>query len=174
MRKAFNVILIVVAVIVGLVIEFFIIIPKDDRDRWWSETKEAFASSGFVDETTSAPETSEETEPETEANTEAPTEDLQDMSDYETKLYVIAQEFIGKNLNNPKSAKFAPIYECAMQRNGSLMAIQGYLYAENGFGATTKNDFLLEINMIDADSFLYDVVYCNVGGQEIGEFVELS
>lgn len=96
------------------------------------------------------------------------------MSGYESIYYVIATDIIRNCLKSPSTSQFAPMYECAMQRNGIIGAVQGYVDAQNSFGAIIRSNFVVEFVLLDADTWSYEVLYIEVDGEISGEFVPLD
>ena len=102
--------------------------------------------------------------------------DLEDrkIGNNDSKYYAIAMEVVSANLKNPTSAQFSSMGECAMARRGEYVAVQGYVIATNSFGASTKNDFLVEFRVIDLDTYSYETVYLNIAGETSGTYVDLK
>lgn len=103
-------------------------------------------------------------------------EDMQDR-DISTKAsfyYVIAKEIVSKNLSSPSSAKFSSMQECAMQRKGNIVAVQGYVEAKNAFGVKISNKFIVQFMVIDAATYTYQTLYIEIGNQSAGEFVSME
>jgi len=92
--------------------------------------------------------------------------------------YTIAQEIIKSNLKSPKSADFPSMVwspeEIAMQRNRDLIAVKSYVDAQNSFGADIRSEFLVEFQVIDIDTYTYNVIYINIDGETYGEFIDLD
>ena len=92
--------------------------------------------------------------------------------------YIMAQDIVCKALKNPSSAKFPSIVtrpeEISMQRNGSVISVQSYVDAKNDFNAKVRTDWIVEFEVIDMDTYSYNLIYANIGGQKYGEFLELE
>lgn len=99
-------------------------------------------------------------------------------SDDEISYYIIAQEIVSGTLKNPKSAKFPSIVthpeEIAMQRSGNIVAVKSYVESKNDFGLDVRNDWLVEFEIADIGTYSYNLLYANIGGEKIGEFIELN
>ena len=64
--------------------------------------------------------------------------------------------------------------ECAIQRNGDIAAVKGYVDARNALGVMLRNEFLVQFFVMDADTYTYEPLYIEIGGQSAGEFVEMN
>ncbi len=99
-------------------------------------------------------------------------------SDDRISYYVMAQEIVSGALKNPKSAKFPSIVthpeEIAMQRKGNIVAVKSYVESKNDFGVEVRNDWLVEFEIVDVGTYSYNLLYANMGGEEIGEFMDLD
>lgn len=98
--------------------------------------------------------------------------------DKQSRYYIIATEIVSSVLVDPSSADFPSIVtnagEIAMQRNGSLVAIQSYVDSNNYYGQKVRSNFTVEFVVTDMDSFAYEVKYINVDGQTSGEFIDID
>lgn len=93
------------------------------------------------------------------------------------KYYAIAKEIVSQNLNNPKSAEFPSSVTkdgVGMQRKGDLVAVSGWVYAENGFGATIQNDWLVQFTVTDLDNYAYNVEYVQIGSDSMGQYIDFG
>lgn len=97
-----------------------------------------------------------------------------DVSDNRAAYVVIAQEIVSSVLKAPSTAEFQNSWEMVVARNGNLVAVQGYVDSQNGFGAMIRSDFIVEFNVIDIGSFSYETQYIRIGDEEIGEFIDLE
>lgn len=97
-----------------------------------------------------------------------------DISTKASFYYVIAKEIVSQNLSSPSSAKFATMQECAMQRKGNIVAVQGYVEAKNAFGVKISNKFIVQFWVIDAATYTYQALYIEIGNQSTGEFVDMK
>jgi hypothetical protein len=61
-----------------------------------------------------------------------------------------------------------------MQRNGDLVAVQGYFDAQNTYGALVRSKYLIEISVTDLDENIYEPVYINIDGEITGKWVDLD
>lgn len=99
-------------------------------------------------------------------------------SDDEISYYIMAQEIVSNNLKNPKSAEFPSIVihpeEIAIQRNGNIVGVKSYVDSKNDFGVAVRNDWIVEFEVVDIGTFSYNLLYANIGGEKIGEFIELN
>lgn len=96
----------------------------------------------------------------------------------QTAYYIIAQTIVKNALKNPSSAKFPSVItnagEVAMERNGALVVVQSYVDATNSFGAKIRTNWTVEFMVYDLDSFSYETVYINLGGEKAGEYIEMD
>ena len=93
------------------------------------------------------------------------------------KYYAIAKEIVSQNLNNPKSAEFPSSVTkdgVGMERRGDLVAVSGWVYAENGFGATIQNDWLVQFTVTDLDSYTYNIEYVQIGADSVGQYIDFG
>lgn len=95
-----------------------------------------------------------------------------------SSYYIIAQEIVKQALLNPRGAKF-PSYTfnsdaVAMQKDGDLVAVQSYVDATNGYGATIRTKWTVQFKVIDLDSFSYDLKYVKVGDDSTGTFEKMN
>jgi hypothetical protein len=88
--------------------------------------------------------------------------------------YAIAKEIVSSNLKNPTSAKFASMENCQMARKGDLVAVKGYVDATNSFNAKTRNEFVVEFNVLDLAAFSYKTVYININGESSGKYIDIK
>ena len=94
--------------------------------------------------------------------------------EYESQYYLIAKELVSGGLKFPSTAMFAPIYECKMQRNGDLAAVQGYVTSQNSFGSMIKSEYLVQFYLLDPESWTYEITYIRIDDQEEGKFVSFD
>ena len=88
--------------------------------------------------------------------------------------YFIAKEIISQCLKNPNSADFPSQSEILFQKNSDLIAVKGYVDAQNSFGAEIRSDWIAQFYITDLDNLLYEVTYVNIDGDETGEFIEME
>lgn len=92
--------------------------------------------------------------------------------------YIMAQDIVTSCLKNPNSANFPSIVtspgEISMQKNGDLIAVQSYVDAENSFGAEVRSKWTVQFIVLDMNTYSYELVYANVDGNKIGEFIEMD
>lgn len=95
-----------------------------------------------------------------------------------SSYYIMAQEIVKESLLNPRGAKF-PSYvfnsdDVAMQKDGKLIAVQSYVDATNGYGATVRTKWTVQFVVTDIDSFSYDLKYVKVGDDSYGTFEKMN
>lgn len=61
-----------------------------------------------------------------------------------------------------------------MERNGSLVAVQGTVQGKNDFNATVEEKWTVEFLVYDLDNWSYEPVYIKIGDETTGEFIELE
>lgn len=95
-----------------------------------------------------------------------------------SSYYIMAQEIVKESLLNPRGAKF-PSYvfnsdDVEMQKDGKLVAVQSYVDATNGYGATVRTKWTVQFVVTDIDSFSYDLKYVKVGDDSYGTFEKMN
>lgn len=100
--------------------------------------------------------------------------EARDISTNASFYYVIAKEIVSSSLVSPSSARFCSMGECVMQRNGDIAAVKGYVEAKNTLGVMLRNEFLVQFLVVDADTYTYEPLYIEIGGQSAGEFVDMD
>ena len=153
---------IVLAVIIGIV-AFTAIMNQLQQNGVIPEPTET-----VTEETTEA--TTETTVP-TET-TEPTEEDLTAMGNYDSMAYVIAKDIVTGCLKAPSTADFCKMRDCKFQRYDSLFAVQGFVDAQNSFGAMIRSEWVVEFILVDKSSYGYTPVYVNIDGEETGEWME--
>ena len=96
--------------------------------------------------------------------------------DHKSEYYVIAQEIVSNNLKSPASADFPSLWseEVKMKRNKDMIIVQSYVDAQNSFGAIVRNQWTVEFRILNIDSFSYEIIYINIDGNTVGEYIELN
>ena len=85
--------------------------------------------------------------------------------------YSIAQIIIEDCLKSPKSADFPMSSEISYQKKDNLVAIKGYVDAENSFGAEIRSNYVVQFYVIDLENFSYEVTYIEIDGETTGQFI---
>ncbi len=85
--------------------------------------------------------------------------------------YSIAQIIVEDCLKSPKSADFPKSSEISYQKKGNLIAIQGYVDAENSFGAEIRSNYVVQFYVYDLENLSYEVTYIEIDGEKTGEFI---
>ena len=92
-----------------------------------------------------------------------------------TSYYAIAQDIVMKYLKNSESASFPwGTDEIGFEKNGDVVAVQGYVDATNSFGGQVRSWWTVEFKLIDLDALSYEVQYVNIDGQTYGTHTELN
>lgn len=67
---------------------------------------------------------------------------------------------VEKQLKSPSTAKFCSSHEAEIIRNGNTWSVEGWVDAQNSFGATLRNEFVVKITYTAKDT--YNVEYCKI------------
>lgn len=70
-----------------------------------------------------------------------------------------AERAVEERLKVPSSATFCLSADYKGYRSGKKVYVQGYVYAENSFGAKIKTNFTVSMNISDSGSYTLDAVY---------------
>ena len=104
-------------------------------------------------------------------------QDLQDRTfePYELDTcYSFAKEIVKSVLKDSSSAKFPGKEEISYQKYKNLIAIKGYVTAENSFNAKVKTPYIVEFYVTSYDNYAYEVQYIEIDGNKSGEFIEIE
>lgn len=88
--------------------------------------------------------------------------------------YSIAQIIVENCLKSPKSADFPNSDKISYQKKDNLVAIKGYVDADNSFGAKIRSDYIVQFYVTDLQNLLYEVTYVEVDGEKSGEFINIE
>jgi hypothetical protein len=92
--------------------------------------------------------------------------------------YNMAQEIIISCLKNPKSADFPSIIfspdDIGFKKNGNLVLVQSYVDATNSFGATIRSKWEVQFEVLDMETYTYDLKYINFDGEISGNYIEME
>lgn len=92
--------------------------------------------------------------------------------------YIMAQEVITSCLKNPKSADFPSLIvnpqDIGFKKNGDLVLVQSYVSAENSFGATVSSRWEVQFEVLDMETYSYDLKYINFDGEKSGSYIEMD
>lgn len=88
--------------------------------------------------------------------------------------YSIAQLIVENYLISPKSANFPWSDKISYQKKGNLIAIKGYVDAQNSYGVEIRSNYIVQFYVNDLDDLLYETTYVNIDGQEAGQFVNMN
>ena len=99
-------------------------------------------------------------------------------SDEANIYYIMAQEIITSCLKNPKSADFPSIIfspdDIGFKKNGNLVLVQSYVDATNSFGATIRSKWEVQFEVLDIETYTYDLKYINFDGEKSGNYIEMD
>lgn len=88
--------------------------------------------------------------------------------------YAMAVEAISANLKNPSSAHFGSMESCQIGRNREYVVVKGYVDAANSFNTQVRNEFVVELRVIDLASYLYEIIYLNINGESTGTYIDIK
>ena len=88
--------------------------------------------------------------------------------------YSFAKEIVKSVLKDSSSAKFPGKEEISYQKYKNLIAIKGYVAAENSFNAKVKTPYIVEFYVTSYDNYTYEVQYIEIDGNKSGEFIEIE
>lgn len=102
-------------------------------------------------------------------------------SDTNDKYYLnsetaeMAQEIVLNYLKSPNSAKFPwNTDEIGFSKNGNIVSVQGYVDAQNSFGAEIRSQWTVQYEITDFDNLLCNPLYVNIDGTEVGTYTNLE
>lgn len=88
--------------------------------------------------------------------------------------YSFAKEIVKSVLKDSGSAKFPGKEEISYQKYKNLIAIKGYVTAENSFNTKVKTPYVVEFYVTSYDNYTYEVQYIEIDGNKSGEFIEIE
>lgn len=88
--------------------------------------------------------------------------------------YSIAQTIVEDCLKSPSSAKFPHSTEISYQKKGNLIAIQGYVDADNSFGASIRSNYLVQFYVYDLENLSYEPTYIKIDDESSGDFISFD
>lgn len=77
-----------------------------------------------------------------------------------SRAFIDAKYEVEKQLKAPSTAKFCKEYEAQIIRNGNTWSVEGWVDAQNSFGATLRNEFVVKITYTAKDT--YYIEYCEM------------
>lgn len=86
--------------------------------------------------------------------------------------YSIAQIIVEGCLKSPSSADFPNSDKISYQKKDNLVAIKGYVDADNSFGAKIRSDYIVQFYVTDLQNLLYEPTYIEIDGEKNGTFIE--
>lgn len=86
--------------------------------------------------------------------------DRDDYGNSSSRAFIDAKSEVEKQLKAPSTAEFCKEYETEIIRNGNTWSIEGWVDAQNSFGAMLRNDFVVKITYTAKDT--YNVEYCKI------------
>lgn len=73
--------------------------------------------------------------------------------------FVAAEQEVEELLKSPSTAKFCDIDDARITRSGNRWTIIGYVDAQNGFGATLRKKFLVEVTFTGYGKYRQNLCY---------------
>ncbi len=67
---------------------------------------------------------------------------------------VIAEKTVKKDLKSPSTAKFCKSSEYTVTRSGNTWIVEGWVDAQNSFGATIRNNFTVKFSFSSSEKYL--------------------
>lgn len=86
--------------------------------------------------------------------------------------YSIAQIIVEGCLKSPTSADFPNSDKISYQKKDNLVAIKGYVDADNSFGAKIRSEYIVQFYVTDLQNLLYEPTYIEIDGEKTGTFIE--
>ena len=92
-----------------------------------------------------------------------------------TSYYAMAQGIVLNYLKSPSSASFPwNKEEIGFEKNGNIVSVQGYVDAQNSFGAEIRSQWTVQYEITDFDNLLCNPLYVNIDGVESGTYTNLN
>ena len=92
--------------------------------------------------------------------------------------YIMAQDIIYSCLKDPSSADFPSLNfspeDIGFKKNGDLVLVQSYVDANNSFGATMRSKWEVQFEVLDMDTYSYDLKYINFDGEKAGNYIDMD
>lgn len=99
-------------------------------------------------------------------------------SDEASVYYIMAQDIITSCLKDPGSADFPSLNfspeEIGFKKNGDLVLVQSYVDANNSFGATVRSKWEVQFEVLDMNTYSYDLKYINFDGEKSGSYIDMD
>lgn len=92
-----------------------------------------------------------------------------------TSYYAMAQGIVLNYLKSPGSASFPwNTDEIGFAKKGNVVSVQGYVDAQNSFGAEIRSQWTVQYEITDFDNLLCNPLYVNIDGVESGTYTDLN
>lgn len=131
------------------------LIVMDDEDAQKRATEKKFSTGGSSDSmNTESKSTS--TKSDVLANGDSKDSYGHDKFD----AFVIAENAVKEKLKSPSTAQFCTTTEATIGRNGNTWTVEGWVDAQNGYGATVRANFVVTFTFASKDT--YSVALCTV------------
>lgn len=90
---------------------------------------------------------------------------------------IIAEEIVKSALVDPSSADFPSAItnsgDIAIKKSEDIVVVQSYVVSNNYYGQKVKTDYTVEFKILDVDTFSYELIYANIGGEEYGTYIDI-
>ena len=92
--------------------------------------------------------------------------------------YIIAQYIIKDAVNTPNKMKFAGQFmdaeDIGYGWKDDYVVVKSWVDIQNNFGTYDRYDFIVEFIPTDLKNYQYEVVYVNIGNEQIGTLVDVD
>lgn len=99
-------------------------------------------------------------------------------SDEASVYYIMAQDIITSCLKDPGSADFPSLNfspeDIGFKKNGDLVLVQSYVDANNSFGATVRSKWEVQFEVLNMNTYSYDLKYINFDGEKSGSYIDMD
>ena len=72
-------------------------------------------------------------------------------TDNSVMVYQVTKDYVKNNLKSPSSAKFPSMNYVQIYKNGATYTVNGYVDAQNSFGATLRTKYTITIKQTEKD-----------------------
>lgn len=90
---------------------------------------------------------------------------------------IIAEEIVKSALIDPSSADFPSAVtnasDIAIEKSGDTVVVQSYVDSNNYYGQKVRTNYIVEFKVLDIDTFSYELIYANIGGEEYGTYIDI-
>ncbi len=72
---------------------------------------------------------------------------------------VVAESEVKERLKSPSTADFSPYRETSITQDGNEWRVEGWVDAQNGFGAIIRSEYTVKFTMTGEDTYIVDYCY---------------